>query len=274
MRSRTLRSLGALIGLVLLSASPRAQTAATAAPAATTAAGCALKQWTANKPAIEQYLRSAEIDRMENLPVGVTKPKKAFLKSGGPVAAIAWKDLQPGMHNGFWDSYKAEIAAYELDKLLGMDMVPPAVEKRVKGSRGAAVQWVDNTHPWKISEPIKGPDPVAWEKQVIRMKMFDNLICNKDRNQGNLLYDDDYHLILIDHSRAFINSKDLPTKMSRIDREFLDKLNALTLDQLNTALGPWLGKSEIKAILERRDRMNAEIDKMVAERGEAVVFVK
>ena len=39
----------------------------------------------------------------------------------------------PGPPNGYWESYKSEIAAYELDKLLGMDMVPPSVEKRVEG---------------------------------------------------------------------------------------------------------------------------------------------
>ena len=56
------------------------------------------------------------------------------------------------------------------------------------------------------------------------MKMFDNFICNKDRNAGNLLVDDDWNLYLIDHSRAFINDQDLAVKMEHIDREFWDRM--------------------------------------------------
>jgi len=35
----------------------------------------------------------------------------------------------------FLDSYKAEIAAYEIDKVLGMRMVPPAVEREIDGQK-------------------------------------------------------------------------------------------------------------------------------------------
>jgi hypothetical protein len=61
--------------------------------------------------------------------------------------------------------------------------------------------------------------------------------------------------------------------VSRVDREFWDRILALTEEQLQTTLGPWLGKGEIRAVLARRDVMQRNIEKLVAERGEVAVFV-
>jgi hypothetical protein len=106
------------------------------------------------------------------------------------------------------------------------------------------------------------------------MRLFDQLIANIDRNAGNLLYDDDWHLFLIDHSRAFTERKDIrgTTAPTRVERAFWNKIEALDMPTLQTTLGSWLSSKEITAILVRRDRMREAIKKMVAERGEANVF--
>lgn len=231
------------------------------------------KVWVGREAEIEEWLRIAPIDRITDVPIGVTKPKRAFFAPGGPVASAAWKVLAPGYRQGHFESYKSEIAAYELDKLLGMHMVPPVVERRIGGDAGAVVLWVERVRSWKIDEPVRGPDE-AWDRQVMRMKMFDNLICNTDRNQGNLLYDEEYHLILIDHSRAFTTSRKLPTALGRIDRTQWDRILGLTEPMLQTALGTWLGRKEIAAILERRALLVSEIARMVAARGERLVFAR
>src|SRR6185436_11753269 len=80
----------------------------------------------------------------------------------------------------------------------------------------AAILWLSPIHSWKEMEPK--PKPAKWVRQVARMKMFDNFICNKDRNAGNLMVDDDWNLYLIDQSRAFIWDKDMAVKMEHIDR--------------------------------------------------------
>ena len=69
---------------------------------------------------------------------------RCTLRPGGPVARMAWKTLAPGIYRGFFASYKNEIAAYELDKLLKLDMVPPTVERQLQGITGAAQLWVEN----------------------------------------------------------------------------------------------------------------------------------
>src|SRR5205809_322586 len=83
------------------------------------------KQWIDRAPALEAYLRSAEIDRMEDTSVGVTRPRHAFLKPGGPFTELLWKPLAPGHYKGYFESYRSEIAAYEIDKLVALHMVPP-----------------------------------------------------------------------------------------------------------------------------------------------------
>ena len=79
-------------------------------------------------------------------------------------------------------------------------------------------------------------------------------------------------MILIDHTRAFAPGKDMVHKMNRIERGLWERMLALDAASLKTALAPYLDGGQIKDILQRRDRMQKEIDGMIAERGEANVF--
>ena len=239
---------------------------AVAAPAA---GRCSIT-WPGQESAIEEMLVEGKVLKMEDVPIGVTKPQRATLENG---SRFAWKALQPGYNKGFMESYKSEIAAYKLDRMLDMHMVPPIAERSIQGKKGAAVYWVENVTGWSVADPPKGPEPM-WSRQLTRMKMFDLLIANIDRNQGNLIYDADWHLILIDHSRAFINKKDLKgmAPLGRVDRELWEKMQALTLDDLDRGLEKWVGSSEKKALLTRRDLMAKAIADLVKQRGEKSVF--
>ena len=105
---------------------------------------------------------------------------------------------------------------------------------------------------------VKGPPPqqlAPWTQQIIKAKMFDNLIGNIDPNLGNWLVDPAWNLILIDHTRSFTSSKNLYHQLSQIDAELWDKMKALDEPGLTEVLGTWLDRSAIRAILERRDKM-------------------
>ena len=111
--------LSVLVGslLILSTGGPdpvRAVASQTAVAAATNA-----KIWVGRQQEIEEFLKTAQIVRMEDIGLGVTKPKKAYLAPGGPVEAMTWKAIKPGTYSGYYESYKSEIVAYELDKLLG-----------------------------------------------------------------------------------------------------------------------------------------------------------
>jgi len=263
-----------LASLVLIAAVAALPAGAIAERAAPQTAACAVT-WVGHEQEVEAYLGTAKLDHMEDVPLGVTKPKRWFFAPGGLIRSAAWKQLPPGRQKGYMESYKAEIAAYELDKLLEMHMVPPTVQRRIEQELGAFQQWVEPVSGWHIDKPVQGPEP-EWSRCVSRMKLFDQLTANIDRNEGNLLYDADWHLILIDHSRAFTDQKELKgmKQPGRIDKWLWDKIDALSLPQLEGALSPWLRKKEIEAIVERRDRMRAVITRMVAERGETATFLK
>lgn len=258
-----------LLSLVALAGSLQAPSAPAtpAAPAVTSA-----KIWEGRAAEFEEFIRTAPFARIEEVPIGVTKPKRGYFAPGGLAASAAWKVLPPGRPNGYWESYRSEIAAYELDKLLAIGMIPPVVEKKWQGERGAAILWLKPVRSWKEVEPL--PKPETWNRQAVRMKMFDNLVGNIDRNQGNMLVDLDWNLFLIDHSRAFVTDKKLPFTMTRIDRELWDRMRALDEPTLKGVLGNLIDGSQIRAILARRDRMQTLIDSMLKTSGESVVYVK
>jgi hypothetical protein len=179
-----------------------------AQPAQQSAAVACSLTWIGQEAVIEDYLRAAKVAKLEQVPIGVTKPHRARFDPGGPVSSAAWKPLAPSYRSGFRESYKAELAAYALDRLLDMHQVPPVVERRLDNNPGALIYWIDNVKAWDVKKPPAGPG-LRWAQQVSRMRLFDQLIANIDRNAGNLLYDDDWHLFLIDHSRAFTERKDI-----------------------------------------------------------------
>jgi hypothetical protein len=238
-------------------------------PAAPQPAACS-NVWHGRNAEIEEFLRTARVEKIADIPVGVTKPRRAYLAAGGPAASFAWKPLRPGLHEGYYESYKSEIAAYELDKLLDLNMVPVVVERRLDNDLGAAVLWIDGVRSWEAVGPL--PKPPAWPQQLARMKMFDDLISNSDRNKGNLLVDADWHLFLIDHSRAFVPDMKLPQELQNIDKRLWDRMLALDATTLQTSMGQWLDSRQIQGLLRRRDAMKKKIDAMVAKRGDSVFF--
>jgi hypothetical protein len=248
---------------------PPAQAAPEVAAAPATA--CA-KIWLGHEAEFEELLRTAEVSRVEVVPIGVTRPRVAFVAPGLPFKRMAWKTLKPGIYKGFYESYRSEIAAYELDKLIGLGMVPPAVERHIKDEVGEAQLWVENVKGWEVKNPVSGPDKRAWARELVRQKMFDQLVGNIDRNQGNLLYDSEFHLILIDHSRAFRDVVDLNqyARALFVDAELWDRMQALTMETMQPTLGKWVSKGMLYAVLDRRNRMKKEIDKLLAARGPSI----
>lgn len=226
--------------------------------------------WAGREAEFEAFLTTAEVVKVEEVPIGVTKPKRAYVAAGGLCESFAWKALPPGIHKGFWDSYKSEIAAYELDKHLRLGMVPVTVERQIKGDRGAAVIWVKNVRSWE--EALRAPKAPSWNRNVVRMKMWDNLVGNSDRNKGNILVDYVGNFYFIDHSRAFTSEKKLYQKLENIDMELWQQMLTLDYETLKTVIGKWVGNGEIRAVLARRDRMKKEIDGIIAARGDAAIL--
>ena len=251
-----------------------AQAPAPAVVRAVEPAPAGAKVWIGHYAEVEEFLKSAPIARIEDVPIGITKPKRAFFEPGGLARAAIVKTLPMGQRGGFWEAYKSEIAAYELDRLLGLDMVPVTVERRVGKDLASVQLWVEGCKLLKDVDQAACPRPIEWAKQVCRQRVFDNLVANIDRNAGNMLIDGEWNLILIDHSRAFASDRmPFEKEMTRIDRETFARLKALDEAGLMQRIRPWvLGDGSVKGILKRRDKIVAHFEKLALERGEAAVF--
>src|SRR4030095_5115958 len=127
-----------------------------ASPQAAAKPACA-NVWENRTQEFETYLRTAKIEKMADIPVGVTRPRRAYLPEGGLAGSFAWKPLRPGMQNGYFESYKSEIAAYELHKVLGLNMVPVVVERTIDHDTGAAILWLNGVRSWETVLPLPKP---------------------------------------------------------------------------------------------------------------------
>jgi hypothetical protein len=268
---RSLLSLAVALGLV--GPSP-AWSQEGAAPAQAAAPPQGAKVWVGRYAEFEDYLRTAPIERMESVPVGVTKPLRALFTRPGLAASAAVKVLPPGLRNGIWESYRSEIAAYELDRILGLDMVPVTVERRVNADLAAVQLWIEGTRTLNDLDQRVRARPTDWAIQICRQRVFDNLVANIDRNAGNLLVDGEWNLILIDHSRAFATDRmPFAKKMTCVDRALFEKLKALDEATLSARLEPWvLSAGTVRELLKRRDMIVAQLERLARERGAAAVF--
>ena len=247
----------------------------------------------AQREAKEEFLLTAEIVRSEPIGEGVTKPWKLYLKKGDIEGKAAWKNPH-GEMGGYLEGWQYEIAAYRLDKLIGLNMVPPAVERKFNGKRGALVLWAENKYSLlKVMEDGIRIPPEALdhtEKMKYLARAWDSLIGNEDRTQQNVLYTEDWRMILFDHSRAFrstgefikrlmfgrdgikMSSQGTPWLFRRLPRWFVDKIRTLTFENIKAAVEETLMDGEIKAILARRELLLEEIAGMIKELGEAAVI--
>jgi hypothetical protein len=255
------------------------QAAATQAPPAQAAPakGESSKNWIGRYSEFEEFLKTAPIQRFEDVGVGVTHPRRGFFAPGGVAGSAIIKKVDEPVTAPRLDCFRAEIAAYELDKMLQLDMIPPTVERRIDGDRQSVQLWMDNSRTFRKAENEPKPDVEAWNRDVFRMKVFDNLIVNIDRNAGNMLLDSAWHLILIDHSRAFDGRIERmvfpPEQMSRIDRPFFEKLKALEKNSLKERVGPWV-RFGVDPILRQRDKIIKHYEKLIAAQGEEKVLTK
>jgi len=233
----------------------------------------------------EDFLTTAEIVGQEQLKGegAVTNPWKLTLKKDDLQHYALWKNINV-MVGRYTDSWKWEVAAYRIDKLLDLNMVPPTTERRFQGDHGSIQIWADveMTLKQKMEKNIKMPSYKIffWNRALYLQRFFDNLIGNEDRHQNNYLITKDWRLILIDHSRSFRTSKKFttellytekrpegPMEMKELPRTLVDKLKALTAESVKAAVGEYLTDEEVKAVLLRRDLMLLEIDKLIKKYG-------
>ena len=178
----------------------------------------------------------------------------------------------------FRDSFRFEVAAYVINRELGLDRVPPAVLRRYRGEVGSLQIWVENvmTEKGRGDSGLAPPDTLSWLHQRYIRHLFDNLIHNVDRNQGNILIDrDSWKVWFIDHTRSFAESDELlkPEQILLCERRLWQRLRAVDFEQLRQKLEPSLLRPEIDFLFKRWVKIVERLEGRIESAGEdAVLF--
>lgn len=225
-----------------------------------------------------EFLREATVVSLEDVSVGTARTKKVLLEGNGVRTHASFRHVYKHVEVGSWgfvDSYQSEVAAYELSRLLGLDRVPPTVVRRVRRKRGSLQLWIEGsmTDADRRHRGLTPPDPSSFEAQLAILGVFDNLIANGDRNPGNLVIDAAWRVWFIDHTRSFSGHRELryPERITGCERRLWEKVRTVPASEIRARLRPHTGPY-LTALLERRALLIEEIERQIAERGEAAVL--
>ena len=236
---------------------------------------------------MEDFLLHAPIVAKKGRLKGVTNAQRVTLSDGRVTHDAQVQDVdiskaifEVGPKNteiNFKDTYRYNIAGYRLSVLLGLDNVPMSVQRTVDSKPAAVTWWIDDVmmeEGERQKKKVVGTDPARTSSYIHILRVFDELIQNRDRNAGNILWTRDWTMWMVDHTRAFRLGKDLlkPVLLERAERTLLERMRGLTAPALADAMGESLTKQEIDALLARRDAIVTLFDGKIAQRGEAAVL--
>ncbi len=232
-----------------------------------------------------EFLQQAEVASVRAFGAGTTGLQRAVLDRGGVSARAAVHTIDEARRNlrmfgrrfrFYHDSYKGQCAAYALARLFRLDNVPPTVCRMIRGRPASVQLWVEGglSEADRLEQGIEPPVARTWIRQMNAMRLFDTLIFNDDRNTGNLLFDADWKLWMIDHTRAFQEHDDLrdADKFASCSRASWALLQQLTDDEIRSAVREYLNSPQLETLISRRGELVAYIQRLINERGEAAVL--
>lgn len=235
----------------------------------------------AHRMDVEKFLRKARITKTKDIGQGVSKPLKVYLVRDGREMKAIFKDVNTFMQvdtrhgaetvDQYIDSYKSEIAAYELDKLIGYGQLPVIVERRINGKRGSLRVWVDDVKPRYGPGQRLEPDE-RLDRWVHAFWLFDYLVYNVDRGTHNVMLANDWSPVNIDNSMTFNTFVKPIRPLYRFPRQIVSRLRTLSRKDLRKALKKYLNKKQIAALQQRIDYVLESVDHRIDIEGEEAVL--
>jgi len=233
------------------------------------------------------FLLKAEVINSRHTGKGVTSPYRLTMRLGNVTHDAHFQPIDEtrssrefndgSVELNFRDFYGYNIAAYQLSKLLGLDhMMPVTVFRKWSGMSGSMAWWLPETmdEADRISKKLEPPDKEAWGRQMHRKRVFAELVYDTDPNRTNVLIGEDWKIYMIDFTRAFRVRGELrePKNLVRCDRNLLEKLRQLDAKELAASTKGFLNNAEVKAVMQRRDKIVAHFEQLVKEKGESSVL--
>jgi hypothetical protein len=178
------------------------------------------------------------------------------LEHGGTTVDAVFR---PAPRRGF--AALPDVAAYRLDRLLGLDLVPVAVPRADEGRVGSLL-----LDPAQLpTEAERAAEPTAEATCPLRdqfnaMYVFDALAHNDGRRPDAIRYRRaDWSVTLTSNETSFGTASDLPISLRQAPLEvpvrLAERLRALDEGSLQQSVGDVLDARRRTALLERRDRL-------------------
>ena len=176
--------------------------------------------------------------------------------TSGELSIVAHFRESPG------DGFEPELAAYRLDRVLGLGMVPITIRREIDGQEGTLqlvpAGAVSEAELVGIKHEIAAP--CSFDKQEATMQIFDALIDNRARTPSTMLYQpNDILLILVNHAEAFGARAAWPGHSPyaglKIGGEWKAALSTLDDATLRTELGDVLSEQQLAGLGQRRDAL-------------------
>jgi len=237
-------------------------------------------------PEAVSFLQTAEaVSKPEDFDdLAITSPRRMELSDGDLTLRVIFKD-ENTLHRGIFrygdgrevpfvkDSYLHEIAAYELALMLGFEMVPACVERKLFSRKGSLCLWVEEavTEAERKERGIEPPDRELFNQQIYDLRFFQQLIADQDfSNIRNILVDRGFRVFKIDSSMAFHPENALIDQLNSpvYSRRLLTALESLDRAELEKRLKPSLIKAEVRSLWDRRKRILERAQELIAEHGE------
>jgi len=241
-----------------------------------------------NHKEIRDFLLTAKVIKIEDIPVGVTKPRKVLLEKDGIQVNSCFKTVdvykdkiilflpEPNRRLRWRDCCMFECAAYELSRMLGLENVLPVVEREIEDEEGVLQIWLEDAlmERKRAKLNVEPPDQKRHEMQMDLLRVFDALVHNDDRNPTNILYDTQWKLWMLDHTRCFPRVSKLPepNEVTRCERSLWKGLQELDEEVVKEELKKYLKKAELKALLKRRQKLVHHIQTLIEQQGEQAVL--
>lgn len=240
-----------------------------------------------SKDQIKQFLETAKVIKSKASEKGTTHPWRLTLTDGTITHDASFQTIdehKPEMkfesgarELNFVDSWKYNVAGYQIADLVGLgDMVPVYVQRKWEGKTGSLSWWlpVVMDEAERLERKIQPPNQDAWNKQMYRIRVLDELVYDTDPNLTNILIGKDWTIWRVDFTRAFRRWKDIraPKNLEKCDRQLFAKLKDLKAEDVSARTNGYLNKEEVETLMARRDKIVARFQQMAAQKGESEIF--
>jgi hypothetical protein len=232
----------------------------------------------AEQKELEEFLKSARIMSVEkNAAAGRGAAWRISLRDAGGSRRGFFKYVNIRRPQISPISFKYELAAYTLSKLLQVPVIPPVVERDIEGKKGSLQIYLDNC----ISEAERRKagvsaafDPRNLQDALDELVILESLVfCDRNINDI-LIHKDSGRVCRVDFAEAFDPSPRLPAeaRIARCSRRLYAGLRNLVPAGAEAVLKPYLNDAEIKGLLTRRTHILELLNTRIAAEGEAAVL--